>query len=346
MRFLLGLLALLAATSFQEETYAARLEREKRLDVSQRSRRLGIVTLQLKSATRDEAITALCAQSDVTVIMSDKEKFDESLRVTLDVKNLPVRQCMDLIEDQLKLKLEHIVQDSYAAKAMAPARKPRTYLQGVTLEVSATRFKPDDASGWSLSVKRMSHHFSLVDAVDVCDSKGVWIPLDRCGRCSPDYFLLKTASPGPFKAKVKGRLRWESHYEFKLADPAKEQIFKVGDFNIEWVFPKLTWSLNKPVPGHMSGRAELDGVLKKEFRNPGVYDTLGVGRVSYPSRADRSWCRCKEGPAPVVASEAKLISGGRCSEGGFRVEQFESMKVRFFKPIEEAFEADIDVVTE
>ncbi|HKS17171.1 MAG TPA: hypothetical protein VJU16_07645 [Planctomycetota bacterium] len=346
MRLLLGLLALLATSDFQDETYAARLERERKHDESQRARRLGLVTLQLKSATRKEAIKAICSQSDVAVITSEKESFDDYLRVNLDVKDMPLRQCMDLIEDQLKLRLEHHSQSSYEAKATPPTRKPRTHLPGVTLEVVASRFRPDDASGWSLSVKRLSHHFSQVDAVELWDSKNVVHPLERCGRCSPHYFLLKTASPGPFKVKVKGRLRWESHYEFKLADPTKGQIFKVGDFNIEYVYPKLTWKLDKPVQGHMSGRAEIDGVLKKEFRSGGVYDTLGVGGVSYRGRADKSWCRCKEGPAPVVASDPKLISGGRYSDEGFRLEQYESLKVLFFKPIEEPFEAVMDVATE
>jgi hypothetical protein len=318
-----------------------RLEFERQYDATERPRRLEIVTLQIKDATLGEAIKTLGSQVDSTLHTT----VDAKQKLTIDVKDVPIRKCLDQIEDALKVT----VQSKYGwhkVVAGASTRKKRAYVPGVTFEFSLTPFKPEgQAPGWSLQTEQSGTATVFVESIEVLDSAKAAVQIERCGRCGPRFVLLKTDKPGPFTVRLKGRLVWESPYDLQVTDPAKAQDFKVGPFAIKYEWPKASWTASDPVPDRLIGRAELVGKLNKKLQGPGG-GAMGVGGAPPEPRPANAWCACATGPAPFVAQPPIMLTSGSYVEAAYRTrkpEQFDSMKVRFYKGIEETFEAEASV---
>ncbi len=323
-----------------------RLDFEKKFDATQRPRRLEIVTLQIKDAPLSEALKVLGGQVDSTFHTT----VDAKLKLTIDVKDVPLRKCLDQMEDALKAT----IQSRYSwhkVVAGAPKRKMRAYVPGATFEFSLVRFGPNGVpSGWSLTTESTGTAQVVVDSFEVFDRQKAAVEVERCGRCSPRFVRLLTEKEGPFTVRLKGRLIWESPYSLDVTDPAKPQDFKVGPFAIKYEWPKATWTASEPVPERLIGRAELAGKLKKQFKSPGVSDTMGVAGGAPPARQPGAWCLCGGAPQPVQPpSPPAMLTSGSYFEGAFRArkpDQFDSMKVRFYKAIEESFEAEAIVPVE
>jgi hypothetical protein len=95
----------------------------------------------------------------------------------------------------------------------------------------------------------------------------------------------------------------------------------------------------------MIGNAELAESVKKEFRKLGVYDVIPPGNPApVKGRSKDGWCRCEGERAPSALSNYKTYTSGRMEvPQGLRrpLDQFESIKVRFLKPIEEPYEIEL-----
>jgi hypothetical protein len=327
------------------KTVAAEIERiefEKQYDASQRPRRLEIVTLQLKDAPLSEALKVLGGQVDSTFHTT----IDPKQKLTIDVKDVPVRKCLDQMEDLLKATI--VSKYTWHKVVAGPAtRKKRAYLPGVTFEFSLVPFKAEGRpGGWILQGEQMGTAAIGVDSFEVADRQKTAVPIERCGRCGLRFTLLKTEDKGPFTVRLKGRLVWESPYALQVADPAKPQDFKVGTFAIKYEWPKVTWTAAEPVPEPLAGRAELEGKLKKQFQPKGPPTAMGVSSVPPEPRPAHAWCACVAGPTPMPPKNAARANGGSYTENAYRnrkPDQFDSLKVRFFKGIEEAFETEIQV---
>ena len=316
-----------------------RLEFERQHDATQRPRRLEIVTLQVKDAPLGDALKTLGSQVDSTLHTT----VDAKQKLTIDVKDVPIRKCLDQIEDALKVT----VQSRYTwhkVVAGASTRKKRAYVPGATFEFSLTPFKPEgQPPGWSLQTEQTGTATVFVESIEVLDAQKGTVQVERCGRCGPRFALLKTDKPGPFTVRLKGRLVWESPYDLPVTDPAKAQDFKVGPFSIKYEWPKATWTASDPVPDRLISRVELVGKLNTKFQGPAGGGAMGVGSSPPEPRPATTWCACATGPAPVVAQPPIMLTTGSYYEAAFRTrkpEQFDSMKIRFYKGIEEKFESE------
>jgi len=323
-----------------------RLEFEKQHDAAQRPRRLEIVTLQLKDAPLSEALKVLGGQVDSTF----HSTIDAKSKLTIDVKDVPLRKCLDQMEDLLKATIVSR-NNWHRVSKEPPSRKKRAYVPGATFEFSLTPFKPDDQQvGYCLTTEQTGTAATVfVDSIEALDSQKGAVKVERCGRCNPRFALLRTDKPGPFTVKFKGRLAWESPYDLPVTDVAKSQDFKVGTFAMKYEWPQVKWTSSEPVPQHLIGRAEFAAKLKKQFQTPGGTGAMGIGVVPPAPRASKMWCACANGPAPLPPTQPVMVSAGSYYEAAFRArkpDQFESLKIRFYKGIEETFEAEAVVTPE
>jgi hypothetical protein len=318
-----------------------RLEFERQHDAAMRPRRLEIVTLQLKDAPLSDALKALGAQVDSTFHSS----IDTKQKLTIDVKECPLRKCLDQMEDLLKAKIDSR-QNWHRVTKEPPSRKKRAYTPGATFS-TLTPFKQDDQTvGYCLATDQTGTATVFVDAIEVLDSQKAPVKVERCGRCNPRFALLRTDKTGPFTVKFKGRLVWESPYDLPVTDIAKAQDFKVGPFAIKYEWPQVKWTSSEPVPHQVIGRAEFVAKLKKQFQPAGGTGAMGIGVVPPAPRAPNMWCACPNGPSPMPPTQPVMLGGGSYYEAAFRArkpDQFESLKIRFYKGIEESFEAEVVV---
>ena len=315
-----------------------RIDFEKKHDAAQRPRRLEIVTLQVKDATLGDVLKALGQQVDSTFHTT----VDAKQKLTIDLKEVPLRQCLDHIEDALKATVVSKY-NWHRVQAGAPAKRKRAYTPGATFDFTLEPFKVEAApAGWSMTIEQTGTATVVVDSIEATDPQKAKVEVKRCGRCSPRYSLLLTDKKGPFTVKLKGRLVWESPYDLPVTDIAKPQAFKVGTFAIKYEWPKVTWTSSEPVGARVIGRAELAGKLKNQPKSGGA-GAMAAGITPPPPRAPNAWCSCPGGPTPMPPSQDVKLTSGSYYEAAFRTlkpEVFESMKVRFFKGIEEPFEAE------
>ena len=316
-----------------------RLESEKKYDAQQRPRRLEIVTLQLKDAPLSDALKALGAQVDSTFYST----IDTKQKLTIDAANVPLRKCLDQMEDLLKSTIVSKMNWHRVNKGPA-TRKTRAYVPGATFEFSLEKFPKDgNPDGWSLTIDQSGTATVFVDSIEAVDAQKAPVVVERCGRCSPHFVHLKTEKGAPFTVRLKGRLVWDNPYDFGVPDPAKTHEARVGTFAIKYEFPKVTWTAEEPVPQPLAGRAALIGKLKKQAGAQGPSGPMGVSVVPPLERFANSWCSCSAGPTALPDAKPVLVSGGSHFETTMqsrKPDQFESMKVRFFKAIEEPFEAE------
>ena len=237
-----------------------RLEFEKQHDATQRPRRLEIVTLQLKDAPLSDALKALGAQVDSTF----HSVVDTKQKLTIDVKETPLRKCLDQMEDLLKTSIVSR-NNWHRVSKEPPSRKKRAYVPGATFEFTLVKVQREgQPAGLSLMTDITGTATTFIDAIEVMDSQKAKVEVEWCGRCSPKYVHLKTDKSGPFTVRLKGRLVWESPYDLAVTDPAKLQDYKVGPFSIRYEYPKVSWTTTEPVVEQLIGRAELVAKLKKQ----------------------------------------------------------------------------------
>ena len=322
-----------------------RLEFEKQHDATQRPRRLEIVTLQLKDAPLSDALKALGTQVDSTF----HSLVDQKQKLTIDVKDTPLRKCLDQMEDLLKTSIVSR-NNWHRVSKEPPSRKKRAYVPGSTFEFTLVKvLKDGQPAGLSLMTDITGTATTFVESIEVTDNQKAKVEVEWCGKCSPKYVHLKTDKTGPFTVHLKGRLIWESPYDLAVTDPGKLQDYKVGPFSIRYEYPKISWTTTEPVPEPLIGRAELVAKLKKQNQPPGPVGAMGMGVVPPLPRVPDSWCTCVGGPIPFVAKKPAKLAGSSYYEAAFRTrkpDQFESMKVRFYKGIEETFEAEAAVTPE
>jgi hypothetical protein len=322
-----------------------RLEFEKKHDATERPRRLEIVTLSQKDAPLSDAFKTLGSQVDSTfhAMAEGKQKL------SIDVKDAPLRKVLDDIEDALKIRIES-KHSWHKVVAGPPARKKRAYVPGATFEFNAVAFRPEGLPpGWVLETETTGTGKVFVDSVEVFTAQKAPVQIERCGRCGLRFTLLKSGEKGPFTVKLKGRIVWESHYDLPVADPAKAQDFKVGPFSVKYEWPKVSWLAAEGVPAHLVGRAGIEGKLKKQFQPKGGGGAMGVTDTPRPPRPPTAWCTCAAGPSPVQPAGTGRVMGGSHVENALRTrkpDQFDSVKVVFHKSIEEPFEAEAVVPTE
>ncbi|HKS17172.1 MAG TPA: hypothetical protein VJU16_07650, partial [Planctomycetota bacterium] len=302
--------------------------------------------LQVKDTPLSDVLKTLGAQVDSTFHTT----IDGKQKLTIDVKDVPLRKCLDQMEDLLKATIVSRLNWHRVSKE-PPSRKKRAYTPGATFECTLSPFKPDDQpGGWCLTTEQTGTAATVVvDAIEVQDSQKGAVKVERCGRCGPRYALLRTEKPGPFTVKFKGRLVWESPYDLQVTDIAKGQDFKVGPFAIKYEWPQVKWVSSEPVPQQLIGRVEFSGKLKKQFQGPGGAGAMGIGIVPPPPRAAKMWCACANGPAPLPPTQPVMIGQGSYYEAAFRArkpDQFETLKIRFYKGLEETFEAEAVVSPE
>ena len=322
-----------------------RLEAEKAYDATQRPRRLEIVTLQQKDAPLGDALKTLGKQVDTTLHAA----VDAKQKLTIDVKDVPLRKCLDQIEEILKVNIQSRYTWHKVTAGPAPKRK-RAYVPGATFDFSLVPFKPEgQAPGWSLMTESSGPATAFIDAFEVVDAQKAPVAIDRCGRCGSRFILLKTEKQAPFTVKLKGRLVWESPYELAVTDPTKPQDFKVSMFAIKYEWLKLAWTTPEPVPAQLIGRAEFAPKLKKQFQAPGATGAMGVGITPPEARPTKTWCACASGPVGYQPMPAALANAGSYVDPGIRIrkpEHFDSLKVRFYKGIEEPFEVEAQVAAD
>jgi hypothetical protein len=331
----------LAARAKEVAAEIERVEFEKKHDATQRVRRLEIVSLQLKDGTLGEAVKTLGQQVDSTV----HTIVDPKMKLTIDVKDVPIRKCLDQIEDLLKVAIESRNTWHKVAKGPAPKRKKRAYAPGVTCEFSLAPFTRDgQREGWALMTHMTGPAEVIVESFEVADTAKAAVEVERCGRCSPRFVHLKTDKDGPFTVRLKGRTVWESPYDLAVSAPDKPQDFKVGTFAIRYEWPKATWTSSEPVAPHLIGRADLAIRLKNQPKPPTSGGNV-MGMSPPPDRLPNSWCNCPSG-SPVPASapvKAAPLTAGSHVENALRklkLDQVDTVTVKFYKAIEEPFQAE------
>ena len=316
-----------------------RIEYEKKYDAQQRPRRLEIVTLQIKDAPLADALKALGAHVDSTFHSS----LDPKQKLTIDVSNVPLRKCLDQMEDLLKATIVSKMNYHRLSKGAA-TRKKRAYVPGATFEFSLAKFQKDgNPDGWCLTTDQTGTATVFVDSFEAFDAQKAPVTVELCGRCSPRFVHFKTDKPGPFTVRVKGRLVWENPYDFGIPDPSKPSDSRVGPFVLKYEWPKVAWTSEEPVPQQIVGRADLLAKLKKELQGPGGGGQMGVSVNPPAERFANSWCSCSAGAMPWAPAKPVLVGGGNHFETSLqsrKPDQLESLKLRFFKGIEETFEAE------
>src|SRR5689334_6530632 len=144
-----------------------RLEFEKQHDATQRPRRLEIVTLQLKDAPLSDALKALGTQVDSTF----HSLVDQKQKLTIDVKDTPLRKCLDQMEDLLKTSIVSR-NNWHRVSKEPPSRKKRAYVPGSTFEFTLVKvLKDGQPAGLSLMTDITGTATTFVESIEVTDNQ-------------------------------------------------------------------------------------------------------------------------------------------------------------------------------
>ncbi|HKS17170.1 MAG TPA: hypothetical protein VJU16_07640 [Planctomycetota bacterium] len=346
------LASLKASLKTAPEAHAARVRavieeierpgREKEHDARRRPMALRLVTIQVKDAT----LTSVLASLEKQLGLKFESHLKEERRVTLDFKDAPYRRCIDAIEDQLEASIrEWEGGTALEVRDGRFLRSPRGYGPGVTLQFSARPYsKEGKFTGTRLKVRDLEGTSPWIQGWDVRDTAGKPIVVETCKSCGPMLALVKCAEGQELRVKIKGSVCWESLYEFKVADPAVSQSFRVGTYTATYEFPRVSVTSAVEVPRGQFARAGLRGTYK-EGHGPNRDRRFGGrfgGRIG--ERDPGVWCDCgPAGPVVVVVEVGPTLKSKEYEEYEYRdyePSDFQSMDVVIYKRFEEPFEVE------
>jgi hypothetical protein len=185
------------------------------------------------------------------------------------------------------------------------------------------------------------------DLADVKDQSGRTLELERCGRCSPQWILVKDTA-GPLRVHLRGTQLWFSTYAVEFKEPKNGDQRKVGDFSIRVDWPLLKVSCRKSWPKEIMAKVgtSFSVEVKEGLRPPaGAVQGGGRGFGFKSSTSPKWWCHCEGGPVPVVPKpKPELVQKLEVGGGeGYRLDQISSISYTFYKPIEESIDVTTDV---
>jgi len=316
-----------------------RPEREREHDALMRVRQLALLTVDFKDAKLSEVLASIEKQTGYGF----RSSFKGDPGVTVAAKDAPVQKVLDAIEDQIEGSIRLGKVGVYEVSPGKFLRKPRLYLPGATLEFNA---RPAKASGKVVGrvVKVTSHGASdpTFGPWEVFGADGKPRVVNSCENCGPRMFLVRGDPEAELRIRTRSRFVWRSPYELEVAKPEIPQSFRVGAYTIAYEFPKVSITAAEPVPTRLFAHAELRGRLK-EGKGVGIsLEWVGGFGVGAAKKDPEVWCDCPEGPLPAAAKTDPVMRSSDHSKYERNASHdFESMKVLFYKPLEEAFEGEV-----
>jgi hypothetical protein len=300
-------LALMVASAvlfgFQEETEAARREREKKHDAAERSRSLKLVTLDFPEAPLSDVLKEL--QERVGVPFQWQAVGRKKVKVVVTAQ--PLIKVLESIEDQADVNFKEVkgayetpeqpglcIFHQYSVLPGKAKRLPRVHLGQSAVQFEVKEYRVDGKRvGRILRARDVGSGHVNLESVVVSSADGKAKSIQQCGSCSPRLIMIPGDDKGELRLKLKGDVQWNSEYEFRVKDPAKPETFQVGDCTAVYEFPKVRITSPKALPPRDFPYASLDGKLK------GLkYIKVKTADRVKESGPPKGWCWCSEGPKP------------------------------------------------
>lgn len=192
--------------------------------------------------------------------------------------------------------------------------------------------------------------YALVSATT---PEGKALAFETCTRCDCSFI----PHPGPVKVRFKGRRQWFSLYVLDFKDPREGQKRRVGDFVFMVGWPQMKVSPLQPCPESLEGSTttEYSFTLKgSDTKRLSVmhrdWDSPGKGWLDKGAYSREKWCPCKAGPTDETWAEEKKITSWSIKSRPEeklpeRLDLVDSLRILFWKPMEESFETDLIHVT-
>lgn len=314
-----------------------RPERERLHDAQERKRVLNLHTVDFKNEKAPEVLKKLreLLKSDLA------GDVDPEARVTLSAKDETLRKILDAIEDQAECTILWR-NDVWRVLSTRLPRKPRAYVPGTVLDLTCKPFEVDGkVKGIRIKAAIEGTSSPFIHTWEAQGKDGTPRNVVRCDSCGPLYALVETEGE-ELRIRIKGRIQWNSHYEFQAASPEVPESFLVGAYGIRYEYPKVVVTAPEPTELYRFPYAELVGTYKKG-RMP---DSVFGGRFAASPRPEKKrvpgiWCDCDPGPKRATP-DPKLLTFREYKGfyGSQPASDFESMKIMVRKPIQEPFDTE------
>jgi len=326
-----------------------RPEKEKLHDAAMRPQALGLVSLDFKDGRLSDVLAALEKQLKIRFL----SMLPLETRVSITVKDVPYRKCLDDLEDRLDASIfekdDPDIGRVWQVSRGRFLRKPRAYLPGATVDFSKKSFEIDgNLKGWRLKVQIDGRIELRIESWEAKGSDGSPRTVETCDVCSPRLVFIRSDRSEEFRVRFRGKIVWASPYELEVSNPTVGQSFRVGPYTATYDFPSVRITSSEAIPAYLFASAWLEGQLKDTDRSDrlrweGGLFAGGGGGGGWGGRG-ATWCRCVGGPSRVANSDGQRIQSKDCHDSACERNQpadFASMKVVFRKRFEEPFEADV-----
>jgi hypothetical protein len=321
---------------------AERPGREREHDAQRRPRQLSLVTLDLAKSKLSLVLAAIEKESPVRF----KSVYIIDPDVSVIAKDAPLRKVLDSIEDQIDAAIRVNPEGVYVVSPGRPSRNPRLYLPGATLEFTTRPAKVGDkVVGRRIQVSEEGTSRPSLGAWEAFGADGKARDVEICEVCGPKLILVRGDPKAELKIRTRSSFVWTSPYELGVTNPELSQSFKVGGFTVTYRFPNVTITSHEDVPSELFPHATLSG---ESQRGVGISLSFDVTFEKLQRTPDpEGWCDCPRGPKPpVVKTPATRRSSVGTTYEHNRAGDFESMKVLFYKPIQESFEGEVVIPAE
>ena len=320
-----------------------RPERERTHDALERKRVLELYTVDFKNEKSTDVVVRL----QELLGAKFNGAVDPDTRVTLSMKEQPLRKILDAIEDQAESSLR-LGDSGWQAFRVKLARKPRAYVPGVTLDFTAKTFKVDDkAIGIRIKASMEGTAHAFIESWEATGKDGKPRTVKQCASCGPLLALVE-GPPEELHIRLKGRIQWNSNYEINIANPGGQQSFRIGSYMISYEFPKVAVTSPEELEPHRFPYAYLEGIWKAGRRPDSGFGGRFGRRAEFgeKKRPPGVWCDCGPDPKPAMPARPPIKSREFSDYEGNAATDFESMKIHFRKPIQEPFETDAVIPAE
>jgi hypothetical protein len=314
-----------------------RLGREKEHDARERLLNLELVTVGFAEGELSDVLAAVARQLRI--------KFDSSVEgpkpVRVPETELPLQQLLDSLELQLDIKF---IRDAKSGRTFKVSdgrylHPPRHYLRGTTLEFTTKEYRVDGKlQGWRLEARNVGPAWAGIESAEIKGPDGSARQIELCGECGPGLIFIRGDKPEELRVRLRGGVLWSSRYELNVANPEVAQTFRVGSYQVHYEFPRVRITTSTPTDSSLFASGDLEGTWKADSDR----DTMGFGgRFAKVGGTPKGWCKCKEGPTPVVPVGPRLITEDVTSKWSYEKvlpSAFKSMKVivkkRFMEPFD------------
>jgi hypothetical protein len=306
------------------------------LDADERRRDLSLVTLDAGAMRLGDFMEAIEAQTGHEIV----SEVHPDLRVNVEGKDQPLRQVLDSVERQLGVTIQNRESSKYRVKRGRIDRPDRIHLPGATFDLRKHAVKEDGRRvGWVVEVKGDDLPDADVESIEIEDSEGRPLQLERCRRCSPNRVLVRTES-AILKVRARIETGWNQRTTLEVKTPGMAQVFQVGNFKVRYEFLRVLVTSDFPV----DGRLFPDISITVERRNGDALYSGRFGRTTSCGHWHPEWCR----NLPYISGPRSRNDQPTKSEAVFEyhdkdlvLADVKSVEVYVRRPVRETYQAEV-----